>query len=203
MPLYTYTGQASYMDDPSTSGVTEGFGLMFYNARWYDPSLGRFAQADTMIPQSQGVQALDRYAYGSNNPSRFTDPTGHSAWPGDGGGESPKEHCDLDCLRARRADKAILTYALAGIATESPLGNTRSRGFVTNWFVLFIHKLITGDTEIGIGPGKIYDSEMGSGNSRYPGLGLDGIDQNTPAGALLGMEKRISLRLDRCVDCSD
>ncbi len=34
---YTFTGQYSYMDDPSTSGVTEGFGLMFYNARMYDP----------------------------------------------------------------------------------------------------------------------------------------------------------------------
>ncbi|MEJ5203007.1 MAG: RHS repeat-associated core domain-containing protein, partial [Anaerolineales bacterium] len=42
---YTYTGQYSY---------TEGFGLMFYNARWYDPSLGRFAQGDKDVPQSQG-----------------------------------------------------------------------------------------------------------------------------------------------------
>jgi RHS repeat-associated protein len=65
------------MDDPSTSGVTEGFGLMFYNARWYDPALGRFAQADTIIPQHQGVQAWDRFAYTNNNPVRYTDPTGH------------------------------------------------------------------------------------------------------------------------------
>ena len=35
-PLYTFTGQASYMDDPTTTSATEGFGLMFYNARWYD-----------------------------------------------------------------------------------------------------------------------------------------------------------------------
>jgi hypothetical protein len=34
---YTFTGQRSYMDDPTTNGVREGFGLMFYNARWYDP----------------------------------------------------------------------------------------------------------------------------------------------------------------------
>jgi RHS repeat-associated protein len=37
---YTYTGQRSEMD---------GFGLMYYNARWYDPALGRFAQADTIV----------------------------------------------------------------------------------------------------------------------------------------------------------
>ncbi len=26
-------------------------GLMDYNARWYDPALGRFVQADSLIPQ--------------------------------------------------------------------------------------------------------------------------------------------------------
>jgi RHS repeat-associated protein len=66
------------MDDPITAGVTEGFGLMFYNARWYDPALGRFAQADTIVPeQTQGVQAWDRYAYTNNSPVRYTDSTGH------------------------------------------------------------------------------------------------------------------------------
>jgi RHS repeat-associated protein len=75
LPNYTFTGQYSYMDDPTTAAVTEGFGLMFYNARWYDPSLGRFAQADTIIPQ--GVQGLDRYAYVFNSPLVYLDPSGH------------------------------------------------------------------------------------------------------------------------------
>jgi RHS repeat-associated protein len=65
---YQYTGQYSYQSD---------FGLLFYNARWVDPVLGRFVQADTIIPQNQGVQAWDRYAYTNNNPVRYTDPTGH------------------------------------------------------------------------------------------------------------------------------
>jgi RHS repeat-associated protein len=69
---YTYTGQYSYVSD---------FGLQFYNARWYDSSLGRFAQADTIVPS--GVQGLDRYAYVGNNPVRYTDPTGHRCEPGD------------------------------------------------------------------------------------------------------------------------
>jgi RHS repeat-associated protein len=65
---YQYTGQFSYESD---------FGLYFYNARWYDSALGRFAQADTIVPQSQGVQAWDRYAYTNNNPVLYTDPSGH------------------------------------------------------------------------------------------------------------------------------
>jgi RHS repeat-associated protein len=63
---YQYTGQYSYAAD---------FGLQFYNARWYDSSLGRFAQADTIVPG--GVQGYDRYAYVNNNPLLYNDPTGH------------------------------------------------------------------------------------------------------------------------------
>jgi RHS repeat-associated protein len=74
---YTFTGQYSYMDDPAPS-ARQGFGLMFYVSRWYDPSLGRFVQADTLIPEStQGTQAWDRYAYVNNSPVNYTDPSGH------------------------------------------------------------------------------------------------------------------------------
>jgi RHS repeat-associated protein len=78
------------MDDPATSGATEGFGLMFYNARWYDPALGRFAQADSMIPeQTQGTQAWDHYAYVNNNPVNASDPTGHLCEDEDANGHCP------------------------------------------------------------------------------------------------------------------
>ncbi|MDL1943778.1 hypothetical protein FBQ99_15705 [Chloroflexi bacterium CFX2] len=70
---YQYTGQYSHQSE---------FGLLFYNARWYDPSLKRFAQADTIVPP--GVQGLDRYAYGLNNPINFVDPSGHLPCTDDG-----------------------------------------------------------------------------------------------------------------------
>ena len=65
---YTYTGQYSHTSD---------FGLMYYNARWYDPYLNRFAQADSIIPGAGNPQAWDRYAYTQNNPVRYNDPSGH------------------------------------------------------------------------------------------------------------------------------
>ena len=75
-----YTGQ--WRDDT---------GLLFYNARYYDPAIGRFISADTIVPGSgpltvtpndavaQGMwaksgggtanpQELNRYSYVNNNP---------------------------------------------------------------------------------------------------------------------------------------
>ena len=63
---YAYTGQMREGD------------IYYYGARWYDADIGRFMQADTIVPlQVQGTQAFDRYAYVNNNPLRFTDPWGN------------------------------------------------------------------------------------------------------------------------------
>jgi RHS repeat-associated protein len=61
-----YTGQRDF-----------GLGLYFYNARFYDSSLGRFISADTLIPNPGNVLDWDRYAAMRNNPLKYTDPTGH------------------------------------------------------------------------------------------------------------------------------
>ncbi len=52
-------------------------GLYFYNARWYDSSLGRFTSPDTIVPGAGNPLAWDRFAYTLNNPVRYTDPSGH------------------------------------------------------------------------------------------------------------------------------
>ncbi len=66
---YKFTGQR----EESALG-----GIYFFQARWFDPTLGRFMSPDTIVPTStQGTQAWDRYAFVNNNPVRYTDPTGH------------------------------------------------------------------------------------------------------------------------------
>ncbi|MEJ5249912.1 MAG: RHS repeat-associated core domain-containing protein, partial [Caldilinea sp.] len=50
-------------------------GLYFYNARWYDPALGRFIQPDILVPDPADARMFDRYAYVNNNPLKFNDPT--------------------------------------------------------------------------------------------------------------------------------
>ncbi len=66
---YKFTGQReeSYIN------------LYWYNSRWYDPALGRFAQADTIVPNPGDPVAFDRYAYSSGNPVKYVDPSGHYA----------------------------------------------------------------------------------------------------------------------------
>ncbi|MCU0521866.1 MAG: RHS repeat-associated core domain-containing protein [Anaerolineae bacterium] len=54
-----------------------GLGLYDYLARRYDPLLGRFIQADTLVPEPGNPQSLNRYSYVYNNPLKYTDPTGH------------------------------------------------------------------------------------------------------------------------------
>ena len=54
------------------------------NARYYVPTLNRFASADTIVPNPSNPQSFNRYSYSYNNPVKFSDPTGHDpAWCGD------------------------------------------------------------------------------------------------------------------------
>lgn len=52
-------------------------GLYYYNARYYVPVIGRFANADTIVPQPGTPQSFNRYSYVNNRPLVFSDPTGH------------------------------------------------------------------------------------------------------------------------------
>jgi hypothetical protein len=45
-------------------------------ARHYDPTLGRFIQADTMMLASMTTQGMNRYIYTENDPVNRTDPQG-------------------------------------------------------------------------------------------------------------------------------
>jgi RHS repeat-associated protein len=61
IPQYGYTGR-----EPDETG------LVYYRARYYDPSIGRFTQRDP-LGQNAGINP---YAYVNANPVNFTDPMG-------------------------------------------------------------------------------------------------------------------------------
>ena len=47
------------------------------NARFYLPSVGRFASADSIVPNPGNPQSFNRYSYVKNSPINRVDPTGH------------------------------------------------------------------------------------------------------------------------------
>lgn len=52
-------------------------GLYFYHARYYDPNLGRFVSADSIVQAAADPQTLNRYSYAQNNPTNRVDSSGH------------------------------------------------------------------------------------------------------------------------------
>jgi len=52
-------------------------GLYYYIARYYDPDIAHFTQADTVVPGAGNPLAWNRYAYTLYNPLRYVDPSGH------------------------------------------------------------------------------------------------------------------------------
>jgi len=65
---YTYTNQEF---DPES-------GLFYYNARYYNPRLGRFISRDTVLGGDGDALSRNLYIYVKNNPLKYVDPTGKS-----------------------------------------------------------------------------------------------------------------------------
>ena len=105
-------------DKGYTGQQRDDTGLMWYQSRLYDPNLGRFLSADTIVPGSGALtiwpsdstasaswsklkdggpanpQELNRYSYVNNNPLGATDPTGHCGDITDLAGDCPGENKD-------------------------------------------------------------------------------------------------------------
>jgi RHS repeat-associated protein len=95
------------LTDRKFTGQTEDAvaGLYWYASRAYDPTAGRFVQPDTIVPNLDDPQSLNRYAYCLNNPLRFTDPSGHFPFDGCGGAINFGSNFEVD-LPGRRLSVA-------------------------------------------------------------------------------------------------
>ena len=58
--------------------MIDAVGLVHMNGRVYDPTLGRFLSADSVIQSLGASQSINPYSYTWNDPLKYTDPSGHS-----------------------------------------------------------------------------------------------------------------------------
>jgi RHS repeat-associated protein len=67
-----YTGHVNDVDS----------GLVYMQARYYDPEIGRFLSTDSASTTPGSVSAFNRYVYAKNNPLLNIDPDGRQSVPG-------------------------------------------------------------------------------------------------------------------------
>ena len=79
----TFTGQKS-----------DATGLLYYNARYYDPTLGTFISPDSLVPGAGQVINYNRFLYVRGNPLKYTDPSGYAY---DSGGSDTGECSTREC----------------------------------------------------------------------------------------------------------
>ncbi len=160
---YKPWGEIRYASQPTMTSLRytgqrmEGIGLYDYGARWFDASLGRFIQADTIVPNLGDPQAWDRYAYVNNNAVKFVDPTGHMVDQGGGGGAfSMGEEWWMkrqETIKKKESSPSKMNRPDAKLIS----GNVTIGAFAP--FLVFGYDVVTTDNEIGffstlaVGPG--------------------------------------------------
>jgi RHS repeat-associated protein len=88
------------------------FGLSHLGARLYDPVIGRFLSRDPILVSRDG-SIKNPYAFASNDPVNFADPTGFETAFGEEAEEEEEEEEEL-----QKQEEGIAKYVLAGAAPE-------------------------------------------------------------------------------------
>lgn len=106
-------GFASHIGDSDS-------GLIYMQARYYDPSIGRFLSVDMVLPAPAALDLMNRYAYVANNPMSFSDPTG--MFPQNM--SSADINCEVyHCQRSGDATRKTDAVSL-GVPKNTPAGMT-------------------------------------------------------------------------------
>ena len=84
---YAYGAERAASGDLQTDRTFTGqkrdaTGLLYYNARYYDPALGTFISPDSLVPNPGLVIDYNRFLYVRGNPLSYMDPSGYTSQKG-------------------------------------------------------------------------------------------------------------------------
>ena len=74
----TSTGDTFFNEVTFTGSVADASGLLYMNARYYNPATARFLSQDSYTGSASDPWTQHLYAYCNNNPVNMVDPTGHA-----------------------------------------------------------------------------------------------------------------------------
>lgn len=94
-------GYTGHVNDPDT-------GLVYMQARYYDPAIGRFLSVDPVAPSAGSLYTFDRYNYANDNPIRYTDPDGRKCGSADG-----RDSCTFDEFKDSKGKSISREQALS------------------------------------------------------------------------------------------
>ncbi len=96
-----------------TGEWTDGSGLIHVRTRYYDPTVGRYFQADPWDGDPDRPQSFNAFGYVGNNPSNVTDPSGECYGPLEFLRQVPVEKDICTAL-----DQALFIYAWPGTSAN-------------------------------------------------------------------------------------
>ena len=110
-------GYTGHVNDPDT-------GLVYMQARYYDPVVGRFLSVDPVGPAPGNAFNFNRYGYANNNPVMNIDPTGTTCVST---GKGHTYSCKVDDNRGGFGEKALALINKAYTAAVNQLMSDPSR----------------------------------------------------------------------------
>jgi len=166
--------------------MSDGNGLYYMRARFYSPEIRRFVNQDVLLGNVDNGQSLNRYAYVSGDPIKYTDPYGLDRLCG--GGERsvpcPDQSHVYTCVKDSKEPMKVcgdITGEYGCLAKDAPHGGNDAGprkylgtgGFV-DWHLLLVGFSVEEATIVGFG-GKIcsFRTDCGSlGIGLYGGTGV-------------------------------
>lgn len=123
-------GYTSHVGDVDT-------GLLYMQARYYDPRLGRFLSTDPISSSAGSLSGFNRYAYAANNPVAFIDPDGRQNMYAFGASVTEAQMLQsgnpaaLQHVAEANAGQAQVVMAAAAVTVASPAAGFVARTAIT------------------------------------------------------------------------